>query len=51
MSQADRKLFLPIGSNCTEQSPGAAATTTGVRAWASSSAGLSVRVSMWKPGK
>ena len=51
MSHEDRNAALPTGSNCSEQSLGSATTTTGVRAWASDSAGFSVWVSMWKPGK
>ena len=39
-SQLEVNLLVPTGLNCTEQSAGSAATTTGARSCADSSAGL-----------
>ena len=44
-------LFLPIGSNWNEQSPGSATTVTGALACARASAGLAAAVSAPNKGK
>ena len=51
MSQEEAKEALPTGSNCNAQSAGSAITVAGEAATASASAGFSVWVNMWKPGK
>ena len=50
MSQLERNLALPSGSNCSVQSAGSATTTTGVRWVASTRAGLTAWLSSMKPG-
>src|SRR5215469_13298373 len=50
MSQDVVNLVLPIGSNCTEQSDGAATTLTGVTRAASVNCGLTASVRASNPG-